>query len=48
MIIAVDAMGGDFAPEQIVQGVLRSLSHIPAEIALVGRLEQIRPYLPAR
>lgn len=48
MIIAVDAMGGDFAPEQIVQGVLRSLPDMPAEIALVGRPEQIRPYLPAR
>ena len=47
MIIAVDAMGGDFAPEQIVQGALRCLPHPGTEIALVGQREQIARHLPA-
>jgi len=46
MIIAIDAMGGDFAPEQVVGGVLRCLPQLGADILLVGRRDQITPYLP--
>ena len=48
MIIAVDAIGGDFAPEQIVQGALRCLPQVAADIVLVGHPEQITPHLPGR
>ncbi len=47
MIIAIDAMGGDFAPEQVVGGALRCLPQLAADILLVGRRDQITPYLPA-
>ena len=36
MKIAVDAMGGDFAPEQIVFGAIRAAKKYDCEIVLVG------------
>ncbi|MBQ1335767.1 MAG: phosphate acyltransferase, partial [Selenomonadaceae bacterium] len=36
MKIAVDAMGGDFAPEQIVFGAVRAARKYQCEIVLVG------------
>jgi len=36
MIIAVDAMGGDHAPEVIVQGVLQAVGELGADITLIG------------
>ncbi|MEO1590096.1 MAG: phosphate acyltransferase PlsX [Cyanobacteria bacterium J06632_22] len=40
--IAVDAMGGDFAPAEIVAGALRAKEELDAKILLVGDPEQIR------
>ncbi len=42
MIIAVDAMGGDFAPEQIVKGACQAISdRLVDKIILVGDEQQI-------
>ncbi len=41
MIIALDAMGGDFAPEQTVKGALLAAPELEARIALVGVEEQL-------
>jgi phosphate acyltransferase len=38
MRIAVDAMGGDYAPREIVAGALRSLGEPGHEVVLVGRV----------
>ena len=46
--VALDAMGGDYAPQAIVQGALRAAAADPdLSIALVGRSDEIRPLLPA-
>lgn len=39
MKIAVDAMGGDLAPQAIVEGVIQASSELPSEarIVLIGR-----------
>ncbi len=39
--IAVDAMGGDFAPDEIVAGALRAQEELDVEVLLVGDPEQI-------
>jgi glycerol-3-phosphate acyltransferase PlsX len=39
--IAVDAMGGDFAPRQIVDGALAAARHFDLGVLLVGRTELI-------
>ncbi len=41
MKIIVDAMGGDFAPQAPVEGALRAVNELGAEIILVGRAEAI-------
>jgi len=46
MVIAVDAMGGDHAPEAIVTGALRSAPQVQGEIALVGAGERLEALLP--
>ncbi|MBV9148375.1 MAG: phosphate acyltransferase PlsX [Candidatus Eremiobacteraeota bacterium] len=43
--IAVDAMGGDFAPREIVAGALLAAQDDYADIILVGDEEQVRPLL---
>jgi glycerol-3-phosphate acyltransferase PlsX len=43
--IAVDAMGGDYAPGEIVAGALRASEELDAEILLVGDRHQIESYL---
>ena len=44
--LAIDAMGGDFAPEQIVNGVNIAISQIDdIELVLYGDEEQINKYL---
>ena len=48
MRIAVDAMGGDLAPQEIVLGALESARQVSFEILLVGDTEQIEALLPAR
>ena len=40
--IAIDAMGGDYAPREIVRGALLALGENPIEIILVGREEDVR------
>ncbi|MFQ6605207.1 MAG: phosphate acyltransferase PlsX [Fidelibacterota bacterium] len=43
--IAVDAMGGDDAPEPIVEGAILAANANPVKILLVGDREQIEPLL---
>ncbi len=43
--IAVDAMGGDYAPEQIVFGAVRAAKQHSCDIVLVGDEKQIRAVL---
>lgn len=44
--VAVDAMGGDYAPEEIIKGSLQALRDTDqVEVLLVGRPEAVRPYL---
>lgn len=45
MRIAVDAMGGDHAPAEIVRGALEASREHSIPIALVGREAEIAPYL---
>lgn len=45
MKIAVDAMGGDKAPAEIVKGAVRAVKKYPCEIILVGDEEKIRDIL---
>ncbi len=42
MKISVDAMGGDYAPEEIVKGSVTGAREYGVEIALVGPLELSR------
>ncbi|MFC1950100.1 phosphate acyltransferase PlsX [Chloroflexota bacterium] len=37
MIIAVDATGGEYAPHEIVKGVIKAIHEYKVEVALVGR-----------
>lgn len=45
MKIAVDAMGGDFAPREIVLGSIEACRELNAEIVLVGNAEAIHAIL---
>lgn len=45
MRIAVDAMGGDYAPQEIVMGSIMANKKYGIPITLVGRAENIYPYL---
>ncbi|MGB9592883.1 MAG: phosphate acyltransferase, partial [Anaerolineae bacterium] len=45
MRIVVDAMGGDHAPEVVIQGVQDYLSDGPADIVLVGQEDKVKPLL---
>ena len=45
MRIAVDAMGGDFAPKEIVLGAVEAAKKYDCEIVLIGDEEQIRAEL---
>lgn len=49
MIIAVDAMGGDFAPQCAVDGALLALNLLPPEvkIRLIGVENQVKPLIEA-
>ena len=49
MRIAVDAMGGDFAPREVVAGALQAVRGVPGieRLLLVGREEAIREVWPA-
>lgn len=46
MRIAVDAMGGDHAPEEIIKGALMAAENDPnVQLILVGKKERISPFL---
>jgi glycerol-3-phosphate acyltransferase PlsX len=45
--IALDAMGGDHAPREVVKGAVLAANEFPIEILLVGREEVIRAELAA-
>lgn len=45
MRIAVDAMGGDYAPRAVVQGALRAANHDGVSLLLVGDRKQLRAEL---
>ena len=46
MIIAVDAMGGDYAPAEIVKGAAQGSKLCGVDVILVGDEAKIRPHLP--
>ncbi|MBS1715653.1 MAG: phosphate acyltransferase PlsX [Armatimonadetes bacterium] len=46
MKIAVDAMGGDHAPKEIVQGVIEASPLVGHELLLVGRPDAVRAVSP--
>lgn len=43
--IAIDAMGGDLAPQEVVAGVLMAIGTLGADLLLVGQSESIRQEL---
>lgn len=43
--IAVDAMGGDFAPNEIIAGAIRASEELDVDVLLVGDRHQIETYL---
>ena len=43
--IAVDAMGGDFAPDEVVKGVARVSLESEIEVVLVGASDRIQALL---
>src|SRR5437588_7069935 len=45
--IALDAMGGDHAPDEIVKGAVLAARELPVEILLVGQEEVVRKHLAA-
>jgi glycerol-3-phosphate acyltransferase PlsX len=45
-VIALDAMGGDRAPAQIVAGGLRAAAELDVDVLLVGQADAITPHLP--
>ncbi|MCD6360784.1 MAG: phosphate acyltransferase, partial [Armatimonadetes bacterium] len=47
MRIAIDAMGGDFAPAEIVAGVLQAADHLDAELSVVGEPQAMAEHLGA-
>lgn len=47
MSIALDAMGGDHAPKEIVEGALQAAPLLRDRLFLVGDPEKLKPYLPA-
>jgi phosphate acyltransferase len=44
--VAIDAMGGDRAPGEIVAGALAAVESLGVEVLLVGRAEEIAAHLP--
>lgn len=46
--IAIDAMGGDFGPTPIVEGVVDALEEKSFNAILVGKTEEIRHLIPSK
>jgi phosphate acyltransferase len=47
VVIALDAMGGDRAPEEIVAGGVAAAEQLDVDVLLVGRPEVLGPLVPA-
>jgi len=45
VIIAVDAMGGDNAPQEIIKGSIEALKEYPIKLMLVGQSDKIEEEL---
>jgi len=45
-VIAIDAMGGDHAPAEIVDGALQAAAELGVGILLIGREDTVGPLLP--
>lgn len=45
-VIAIDAMGGDRAPGEIVAGALRAVDECDVDVLLVGQPDAVTPHLP--
>lgn len=45
--ICIDAMGGDFGPKPIVEGVLEALEAVKFNAVLVGKTEILKPLIPS-
>ncbi len=46
LTVAVDAMGGDRAPGEIVAGALGAVDELGVRVLLVGRPDEVAPHLP--
>lgn len=46
LTIAIDAMGGDFGPEPIIEGTIQALAQETFHAILVGESAKIRPLIP--
>jgi len=44
--IAIDAMGGDFGPEPIIEGLIQALDEKKFRAILVGNQDEILSFLP--
>ncbi|MEI7999642.1 MAG: phosphate--acyl-ACP acyltransferase, partial [Candidatus Omnitrophota bacterium] len=45
MKIVVDAMGGDYAPENVIAGVVEAIKEFQVPIALVGQQDRVEAEL---
>lgn len=45
MKIILDAMGGDYAPQEVIEGAKQAKKELDIEIVLVGKEDEIRKYL---
>ena len=45
MKIVVDAMGGDFAPANVIAGVIEAINELGVKIVLVGQEDRIKDEL---
>lgn len=45
MKIAVDAMGGDYAPQAVIEGAAQAVAEIDCQVILVGDREMVREHL---
>ena len=46
LTIAVDAMGGDFGPQPIIEGTLQALKERKFKAILVGDSKCLKPLIP--
>src|SRR5215475_1185675 len=46
--VAIDAMGGDRAPGEIVQGAVQAADRLDVRVILVGREDDLLPLVPSQ